>query len=119
MTYIQTNIMDLIAEGERLKEEGLQRALDHAERVVPEWKERCWSLFLEWLDRMPTGHRFLLEEFRLNVEAQNKIERPPSNRAYGFLSVKAAKAKLIFQCGTGKVLNPLAHKANAARWEKC
>lgn len=115
---IQLSLLDAIAEGERLRDEGLERAVTHADKVVPEWKDKCWSLFLEWLDRMPAGHRFLLEEFRLHCEAQGKIEQPPSNRAFGFLSVKAARAKLIFQCGTGKVNNPNAHRCNAGRWEK-
>lgn len=114
----QLSILDLIAEGQQKAQEGLARAVDHADREVPGWKERCWTLFLEWLDRMPAGHRFLLEEFRLHIEAQGKLENPPSKRAYGFVSVKAAKAKLIFQCGTGRVTNPQAHRANSARWEK-
>jgi hypothetical protein len=118
MTYTQTNILDLIAEGERLKQEGLDRAVDHADRDIPDWKVRCWSLFLEWLDSKPVGWRFKVEDFRLHVEAQGKIEAPPSKRAYGFISVKGVRAGLIVNKGTVKVNNPNAHRANAGLWEK-
>lgn len=114
----QLSILDAIQEGQQRAESGLLKAVDHADRETPGWADKCWLLFLEWLQRKPKGYRFLVEEFRLHLEAQNKIEVPPTKRAYGFLSRKAARENLIFQCGTGKVVNPDAHRANAARWEK-
>jgi hypothetical protein len=118
MTYTQTNILDLIAEGERLKQEGLDRAVDHADRDIPDWKVRCWSLFLEWLDSKPVGFTFKVEQFRMHVEAQGKLEGPPSKRAYGLVAVKARNAGLIISMGTAKVNNPTAHRCNAGLWEK-
>lgn len=114
----QLSILDLIAEGQQKAHEGLARAVDHADRETPGWKERCWTLFLEWLDRMPAGFRFKVEDFRLYVEAQGKLEQPPSLRAFGLVSIRALKAGLIVSRGTVKVNNPKARRANVGLWEK-
>lgn len=114
----QLSILDLIAEGQQKAQEGLQAAVSHADKVIPKWKVRCWELFLEWLDRKPVGFRFKVEDFRLYCEAQGKLELPPSNRAYGLVSVRASRAGLIVSVGTAKVNNPTAHRCNAGLWEK-
>lgn len=118
MTYIQTNIMDLIAEGERLKQEGLERAVDHAERVVPEWKEIAWDFFQKWLTRIPSGLKFKMEDFRTWAECHD-MPSPPSKRAIGFIPLKAVKEGLIKKCGlTSVTLNPKAHGCFCSQWQK-
>lgn len=106
----------MIREGEELRDQGLNQAVSHAEVVDPGWKDRAWEQFVKWIQSKPTGYFFLIEDFRRICEKENLIEQPPSKRAFGFLSVKGAKAGLIRQNGTAKVKNSTAHRANAALW---
>jgi hypothetical protein len=113
---MQTNLLEAIAEGERLKQLGLQKAVDHAETVDPGWKAKAWETFKQWVSEKPVGYRFMMEGFRLWATAQNTLSTPPSKRAFGFLPQKAAREGLIRQDGTAKVQNEKAHRANAAVW---
>lgn len=114
----QLSLLDAIREGEALKLQGMQTAVDHANAVAPNWSGRVWSLFVTWLSSKPTGYRFQTEDFRRYVEQSGRIEKPPSNRAYGFLGGKAAKEKLIVKVGYEPVINPKAHQAPCAVWQK-
>lgn len=49
---------------------------------------------------------------------KDDYEYPPSNRAFGFVSVKAVRSGLIKQVGIKKVRNPIAHCANSALWQR-
>ena len=109
----QLSILDAIAEGERLAKEGINHAAD---KNGSGWKERCWNLFIEWIMNKPVGYHFMIEEFRLHVEAQKKLEKPNSNRAFGFLSVEARKKNLIESAGMAKVKNETAHRCYANIW---
>lgn len=112
----QLSILDAIAEGELLAQEKMHAAVAAANRQHPEWKERCWKLFVEWVMNKPPGYHFMIEDFRLHVECQNKLEKPKSDRAFGFLSAKANREGLIEFAGIEKVKNPKAHRANASVW---
>jgi hypothetical protein len=112
----QLNILDAIAEGERLAAQKMQQAVYAADSANPGWQERCWKLFVEWIFRKPPGYHFMIEEFRLHVDAQKKLEKPNSDRAFGFLSRKGQKENLIQSAGTAQVKNPKAHRANANVW---
>lgn len=112
----QLSILDAIAEGELLAQEKMHAAVAAANRQHPGWKERCWNLFKEWVMNKPPGYHFMIEDFRLHVEINKKLEMPKSNRAFGFLSVKGNKDGLIEFAGIEKVKNSKAHRANAAVW---
>lgn len=118
MTYIQTDILTLIAEGEALKEKGLQAAVDHANGNTPGWSDKIYSLFKEWLETKRSGYQFKTEDFRVWVELNDKIVTKASKRAYGFICPKAAKSGLIRSAGQTKVNNPTAHRCFASLWEK-
>lgn len=115
MSY-QLSILDAIAEGERLAEEKLNQAVAAANHEHPGWKERCWKLFVEWVMNKPPGYHFLIEDFRLHLDIHKKLEKPKSDRAFGFLSKKARDLELIVHAGTAQVKNPKAHRANANMW---
>lgn len=108
----------LFETGTDLRDQGIERAVSHAERIDPGWKEKVWDLFKRWIAKKEVGYKFLIEDFRRDVEKFGKIESPPSNRAFGFVSVRAAKQNLIIQVGTQKVKNKKAHRANSACWQK-
>lgn len=111
----QLSILDLL-DGKQLAATGLEMAVDHAEGVAPGWKERAWKVFLEWLSAQKYRSTFKIEQFRIWCELNDKIEKPPSKRAYGFLPIKAAKEQLIAKAGYSQVTNPKAHSANCSLW---
>lgn len=114
----QLSILDLIAEGTTLREKGMQQAIDHADRNFPAWSERAYGFLKKWLNELRPGKHFKTEDFRIKMELDELIERPPSDRAYGSLITRAAKAGLIRKIGHGTVVNPKAHRCYASLWEK-
>lgn len=113
MTQLTLNIPLSIQE----RDKGIQKAVTSAETANPGWKDKAYEFFKSWLSKWATGHRFLMEDFRLSAEIHG-LPQPPSNRAYGGLAVKAKFEGLIVSDGTKKVSNPKAHRANAALWRK-
>lgn len=115
--YTQLSILDAIREGEARSISGLDRATKAAESVAPGWKDKCWGLFKEWVLRKPPGYQFMIEEFRMWVIENDKLDRPKSDRAFGFLSKKGVKEGLISPAGMAKVKNEKAHRCYANMWQ--
>lgn len=106
-----------MARGKKLAEIGLDLAVENAGRKEKDWKKKCWQLFLLWLRRKKRYQdEFMIEEFRSYLQDYDLMEMPPSQRAFGFVSVKAAKEGWIIHAGMGKVKNVKAHRANANKW---
>ena len=93
-----------------LKNQGMKRASDHAERHYPDWKERA----LDYLKRFPWS-RFMAEDVR-TWAYQNGLPEAPSGRAWGAVIVRARKLGLIKFDGHQNVSNPRAHSTPAAVW---
>lgn len=76
--------------------EAAKRASDHADRVhcVPLWSKLVWVRFLEYLVRVGPGAEFTTEQFRGYAKTHSCPE-PPDARAFGNITRKAAKQKLI------------------------
>lgn len=103
--------------GMELGEIGMNLAVENAERKEKDWKKKCWQLFLYWLRRKKRmKDEFMMEEFRKYLLDYDLMEMPPSNRAFGFVSVKAKNEGWIIHAGFGRVKNILAHGANASKW---
>lgn len=100
----------------KARDEGIDTAVAHADRVVDFWSVDAYEAFKNWLRAKEMGETFLIEDFRADV-AQT-LEDPPSRRAFGFIPIRAAKEKLIQRVGYTQVKNITAHKANAALWKK-
>jgi hypothetical protein len=104
--------------GKQLAEAGLSLALQTADNEFPGWSDRCYRLFLRWINKKPKGFEFLMESFRTDCYKYNMIEKPRNLRSFGMVSKRAQKQGLIECIGTGQVVNPTAHNANAAKWRK-
>ena len=75
-----------------LKDEGMQRAADHADAVVQTWSERAFDLF----KRYAQIHRlFMTEDVRLWAQSNRLLEEPPDRRAWGSIAAKAVKHQLV------------------------
>lgn len=105
-------------QGQQLADTGLELAVETANSEHPEWKDRCWRLFWQWLNKKPRMFKFMVEDFRKYVYDNDLLERPRSDRAFGFISKKAIKENLVVFGGTQKVSNKKAHCANASVWVK-
>lgn len=111
---MQLDLHTAIAEGEK----GLTRAVEKADRDYKDWSDRCWHWFLIWLAKKPTGFHFQIEDYRIVVLTWKKIEEPPSNRAFGFISKRAVKQELIVSVGKAKTKSKTGHGCNSEVWMK-
>lgn len=102
--------------GRKLRDEGIQRAVDHADRKEDNWSDTAYQYFKIYLDHKPVGFKFMIEDFREHVSGV--LTDPPHKRAFGSLAVRARKEGLIAHAGYRKVTNPTAHRANASVWSK-
>ncbi len=102
--------------GKKLRDEGIERAINHADRKISQWQEIAYEHFLLWLRKMPRGERFMIEDFRKHMGTH--LVEPPSLRAYGALAVRGAKDGVIENVGYGKVSNSKAHRTPAAIWQR-
>lgn len=105
-------------EAQRLAVEGLDRAVKKADSDHPDWSTRCWALFLRWIGKKPVGFKFQVENFRQDLYKYNMIEKPQSDRAYGFISRRAVSQGLVVSTGKAKTSSTTAHSANAEVWMK-
>ncbi len=98
-----------------LKEEGIERAVNHANEVTPNWSDRAASLLKEFISVCHTP--FMAENFREYAEKQG-LEEPPSKRAFGGVITRAKSMGWIKSIGFGLTHNPLAHRTPASLWIK-
>lgn len=118
-TLEQLPLLELdLGRGKQLAEAGLSLAVESAEKKEKGWSRLCWQLFLVWLRRQRRGSEFKIEDFRKYLYDYDLISAPPSERAFGFVSVKAKKEGWIAFVRTEKVKNKKAHGANASVWRK-
>lgn len=115
--YTQANLLDVIAESERRKEQGMQRAVDHADAVSEEWSTRAFNASLYFILVNPVGFTFLTEDLRNWIYENNMIDPPPSDRAWGSITIKLRKAGYIISNGFSKTTNPKAHRTPATVWQ--
>lgn len=91
--------------------EGMQRALDHANRVITKWGDLAY-VFLEQYAR--TNLSFISEDVS---DASKKwgMAQPPTDRAWGAIYTRALKAGLIEQDGSGR--SRRRHGSICPRWK--
>lgn len=102
--------------GEALRDEGMRRAIDHAEREVPNWAELAYEKLIEFTTEYPYLE-FMAEDFR-KWAYHKGLPEPPHSRAFGGIMVKARRADLIVKIRISQVKNPTARCANANVWRR-
>jgi hypothetical protein len=95
-----------------LRDEGMKRAVDHAERETPGWQDQAIGHV-----RVFAGleHEFMCEEARRFAESRG-IAPPPDKRAWGAVMMKCAKLGLIEKVGLGYAKDPKVHMNPASIW---
>lgn len=100
--------------GKILRDDGIKRAVDHADRVDPGWQDKAYKFLIERYLPQKNGP-FMTEDVR-SFAAYWDIDPPPDNRAWGHVIVKAVKAGILKKAGTGTTENPISHKRPANFW---
>jgi hypothetical protein len=80
------------------RDDGIERAASHAERVSDGWKARARGYLLEYLATRRRGDDFLAEVAREFAEGRG-MDAPPDGRAWGAVFQSAAREKLIVKAG--------------------
>ena len=93
------------------RDDGIKRAVDHADEKVPEWSSMAYGFLLGYIAKK---REFMTEDVR--GAAEGRIPTPPSNRAWGGVVVRAAKAGLIYRAGYRNTRNIKAHCTPATLW---
>lgn len=102
--------------GEKLRDEGMKKAIDHANRIEEKWSDMAYNCLIRYVRTKKTGDEFLAEDFRKWAMSQTPLPRPPNLRAYGAIMMRAKKNNIVSSRGTRPVSDPGSHKANANLW---
>ena len=101
----------MINNGTQLRDKGIKQAIDNADDTHERWSEKAYKFLTNWIK---TQYEFMTEDVRLASEKE--IPKPPSNRAWGGVILRAAKAGLINRVGFSNVKNAKAHRTPATVW---
>jgi hypothetical protein len=95
------------------KEEGIQRAVDHADKVIEGWSDEAYRFLKTFLIHKS---EFLTEDVR---EAANGIvPEPPSLKAWGGVITRATKDGLITSIGFRKAKHVRSHQRPSTLWRR-
>lgn len=104
---------------EQLKEAGIKKAVDHADAAPPfNWSEKAFDFLLNYLKDQPPGVSFKTEDIILKAEQLNAIPKPPDDRAFGAIILKARREGLIKSIGISPRKKPAGHMGFTADWIK-
>ncbi len=97
----------------RLRDQGIKKAIDHADKVNEGWSDAAFLKFKEFL----LDHdEFMSELFRHWLE--DKLPAPPDPRAIGAVIVKAKKMGLIKHLRYQAATDPKSHRNPKSVWGK-
>ena len=97
---------------EKLRDAGIVQSASNADSKVERWTDRAYAM----LDAYPT-RTFMTEELREWAELAG-LPKPPSNRAWGAVIIRAKKEGRIRAIGFRNTSNPKSHATPATLWEK-
>lgn len=98
-----------------LAEDGMIRAVEHADRVEPEWSERASSLLRDYAQFNP---EFMTESLRVWAHRMG-LPLPPDPRAWGAVVNKAVRDGLIVRDRYEMTKIPPAHATPRPVWRSC
>lgn len=108
---IQLDLLEAIEE----RDKGIQKAIDHADAVTPDWSQLAYEELKRFLQETPG--EFMAESFRAHCAVVN-FPLPPSSRAFGGVILRASKAGIIRRVRFDQVSNKRAHACFASVWRR-
>lgn len=109
----QADLFDL-SEGKRLRDVGMQKAVDHADLVDPDWSLKAYDLFTKFIALKDKP--FMTEDVRLWAHDQMNLVKPPDGRAWGGVINRACKAGLIHRVGFAPMKSKNCHANPKSVW---
>ncbi len=98
------------------RDDGIRRAVEHADAVEPRWVDQAYDVLLDFL-RRPEAHvaSFTSEDVREHAAALG-LPEPPHLRAWGGVFQRASRAGIIARAGvtTARAVN--VHCSIVATW---
>ena len=101
----------MINEGSQLRDKGIKQAIDNADNTHEKWSDKAYKFLVNYIK---SQNEFMTEDLRLASEKE--IPKPPSNRAWGGIILRAVRAGLITRDRFSNVKNAKAHKTPATVW---
>lgn len=98
-------------------QDGITRAVDHAEQVTEDWSANAKQLAIEYVWLKKKGDLFQVEDIREWAYKTNRITPPPSERAWGAITKHLQKLSLIIPAGYAPVANKKANCTPARVWQ--
>jgi len=98
-------------DGKQLRDEGIEKAVTHADNVYDEWSTEAYAFLYEFTR---SNNEFTAEDVR-NASV-NIVPEPPDNRAWGSIFKRAIKSNLIKRKDFTTAKNPTSHCATVALW---
>lgn len=110
----QLNILDLIAEGELLKQQGIERAINGA---GDEFKQKAIAYAIEYVSKLKVGQTFKVEDIRISASLSDQVPKPKkSNRAWVCIMKPLEDCKIMQRVGDARTVNPNTHGARCTLW---
>src|SRR5271166_1368234 len=94
---------------EELRDEGIERSADSAERASPGWADAAYDVFEDFIRGRP-GELVSTEDVRLSSAGQ-MLPPPPDSRAWGGVARRVARSGLIVKHGYDQMKAPKSHMA--------
>lgn len=89
--------------GAELRDAGMQRAVDHADREIPSWQDLALDAFRAYA----RAHReFTTEDVRLGSP---NVPTPPDKRAWGHVARRACREMVVQRIGLTQAKSPTVH----------
>ena len=101
----------MINDGAELRDKGIKQSLDNANNTHDRWSDKAYDFLLKYIKYQ---YEFMTEDVR--VASEKAIPKPPSNRAWGSVILRASRSGLINRVGFANVKNAKAHKTPASVW---
>ena len=101
----------MINSGSQLRDKGIKQAINNANDTHEKWSEKAYKFLVDYIK---SHKEFMTEELR--IDSEKEIPKPPSNRAWGGIILRAVRAGLIHRVGFANVKNAKAHKTPATVW---
>lgn len=111
---IEKQVTMFMPEAELNRDQGIAKAEYSALCKNEDWYRKAFDILNLYIALH--SDPFLAEDVRNFAEGQ-KLEIPPSKRAWGSVFLKASKNGVIRKVGYARTSNPKAHKTPATLWE--
>jgi hypothetical protein len=100
-------------EGRRLRDEGIKRAVDHADEKNEGWSDMAFYFLKEYCK---VTEEFMTEDVRMWAQRRG-LRNPTHRRAWGAVVVRAIKEGFIERKGYAPVKTATSHCTPASVWK--